>query len=255
MSEFDISIIQFLNSYVGQSPNFDAGVVHLTVNYLFKMTPMILLLWGFWFIRDDNREQRRKAVALAFIGAFLAMATIRALAIFLPFRARPIHNHDLTIQIPYPMESHWLDGWSSLPSDHAGLAFALAIGVYLIHRRWGIVMLLHALIVVCLPRAYLGFHYPTDLILGAAIGTLCAWLTIRVFPLGFVISRIMRFERVQPAIFYILFFFMAAQMIEMFDSTRNLARNVLRPMSKIILQQALPGSPGNEPTKTTEIKK
>lgn len=255
MSRFDIAVLQFLNSYAGQSPNFDAGVVHLTVSYLFKMTPMILLLWGFWFIRDDESEQRRKAVALAFIGAFIAMAATRAMANVLPFRARPIHNPDLAIQIPYPMERHWLDGWSSLPSDHAGLAFALAMGVFLIHRRWGILMLLHASIVVCLPRAYLGFHYPTDLMLGALIGTLCAWLTIRILPLGPVISRIMLFERVQPAIFYILFFFMLAQMVEMFDSTRNLARKVLRPMSKIILKQALPGSIATEPTKPLEIKK
>lgn len=255
MPGFDVAIVQYLNSHVGQSPNFDAGVVHLAMSYLFKMTPMVLLLWGFWFIRDEGTEQRRKTVALAFIGAFVAMATTRALTYLLPFRARPIHTPELAIQVPYPMERHWLDGWSSLPSDHAGLAFALAVGVFLIHRRWGILMMLHATVVVCLPRAYLGFHYPSDLVLGALTGAACAWLTMRVLPLQPVVSRIMRFECLRPAIFYVLFFFMAAQMVEMFESTRNLARNVLRPMGRIVLKRALDAPEHNDRITLPESRK
>ena len=250
MLQFDINVVKFLNSYVGQSPNFDAGVVYLSSAYLFKMTPMIVLLWAFWFIRDENRLKRRIDVFLAFAGSFVAMATARGLALILRFHARPIHNPDLALQIPYPMERHWLDGWSSMPSDHAALAFALAMGVFLIHRKWGILVLLHAIVVICLPRAYLGMHYLTDLLVGAMVGISAAWLTMRTFNMKALVACMMAFEKARPAIFYVLFFLMASQMLEMFDDVRYFARGLVRPMIKEVIKKVAP-----EPLHTISVKK
>jgi hypothetical protein len=60
-----------------------------------------------------------------------------------------------------------LSGWSSFPSDHACLFFALATGLCLISPVIGGLALLHASLIVSLPRIYLGLHYPTDVLAGA----------------------------------------------------------------------------------------
>jgi undecaprenyl-diphosphatase len=57
----------------------------------------------------------------------------------------------------------------SLPSGHAAGIFAFATFVAVHDRRWGAVALGLA-VLVALSRVALGVHYPTDVLLGAAIG-------------------------------------------------------------------------------------
>jgi undecaprenyl-diphosphatase len=63
-----------------------------------------------------------------------------------------------------------LTSWSSFPSDHAMLWMAVATGIFLVWRGIGVLAILYTVLFICVPRAYLGFHYPTDLLVGAAVG-------------------------------------------------------------------------------------
>lgn len=227
MLEFDINLLNLLNGQIGKSPVLDSLAVYLSGANLFKAAPMVFLLWGLWFSRAPDQQRRRGEILLVFLGAFASLATARLLALLLPFRVRPLHNPDLLLRIPEGMERGLLETWSSLPSDHAALAFALATGIFLIHRGFGVLALLHATLVICLPRAYLSLHYPTDLIAGAIVGMAAAWIALRLANTHALTARAMRFEKLQPAAFYILFFFIASQMLEMFDGTRGLAHVLL----------------------------
>ena len=72
----------------------------------------------------------------------------------------------------------------SMPSTHAASAFAAALAVGFVHPRlrWPLVVL--AALIAC-SRVWLGVHYPTDVIAGAALGAAIAYVfwrvTIRVF--------------------------------------------------------------------------
>ncbi len=68
----------------------------------------------------------------------------------------------------------------AMPSGHAAGAFAAAVAVGLVHRRLRLPMLTLA-VLVAFSRIWLGVHYPTDVLAGAALGSaiaLAAWLLI-----------------------------------------------------------------------------
>jgi hypothetical protein len=95
----------------------------------------------------------------------------------------------------------------SFPSDHASAAFGIAVGILLIHRRAGYLFLSVA-VLIAISRIATGMHYPTDVLAGAAIGTVSGFLTARVFmqpvlvPLIRAVSRltdpVVGFVRRQP---------------------------------------------------------
>lgn len=61
----------------------------------------------------------------------------------------------------------------SFPSDHATAAGAVAVGLLLTNRRWGIVAAALA-IVMAFARVYVGAHYLGDVLAGLALGGVVA---------------------------------------------------------------------------------
>lgn len=71
----------------------------------------------------------------------------------------------------------------SFPSDHANAAGAVAVGLLITNRRWGVVAAVLA-IVMAFTRVYVGAHYPGDVLAGLALGGAVAAVgTVLVVPL------------------------------------------------------------------------
>ena len=90
-------------------------------------------------------------------------------------RLRPSWNPALTSLI------HIVDGYKGakfgFPSSHSANTFGTAIFLILVYRkRWMFWLLLWAAL-VSYSRIYLGVHYPADVIAGAIVGGICAWLS------------------------------------------------------------------------------
>lgn len=107
--------------------------------------------------------------------AGLAAATSTALALLVAHflssavnRPRPFVAHPSTI---HAFIAHAAD--PSFPSDHATAAFAIATAVALRVRRLGVLLLVLAGVLAA-GRVFLGVHYPTDVLGGAAIGAAMA---------------------------------------------------------------------------------
>jgi undecaprenyl-diphosphatase len=62
---------------------------------------------------------------------------------------------------------------AGFPSDHATAAFAIAVALVLRDRLWGVATLVLAT-VLAVGRVAIGVHYPTDVLVGAALGTAIA---------------------------------------------------------------------------------
>ena len=67
----------------------------------------------------------------------------------------------------------------SFPSDHATMAGAVAMGLLLTNRRWG-VPAVAAAVLMAVTRVYVGAHYVSDVLAGLALGAVVAWVGFRL---------------------------------------------------------------------------
>lgn len=65
----------------------------------------------------------------------------------------------------------------SFPSGHTAMAFAAAAALRPMGRKVYLPLLAFA-ILTAVSRLYLMVHYPSDVLVGALVGTLCGWLAI-----------------------------------------------------------------------------
>jgi undecaprenyl-diphosphatase len=102
------------------------------------------------------------AGASAAVALLIAKLVSEAVARPRPFVAH--HTiHDFLAHAPDP----------GMPSDHATAAFAIGTAIFLAHRRAGAAILIAAT-VLSLGRVFLGVHYLSDVLAGAALGAATA---------------------------------------------------------------------------------
>lgn len=68
----------------------------------------------------------------------------------------------------------------SFPSGHSLASFAGATIIFYLNKKWGILAYILA-ILTAISRVVLMVHYPTDVITGAIIGTVCSVIIILIF--------------------------------------------------------------------------
>ncbi len=89
-------------------------------------------------------------------------------------RLRPA-NLDNPISSMVHVVNDYRAGRYGFPSCHAANSFALAVSMGLIFRKKAVAWVMFPWAVLqCYTRAYLGVHYPGDLIVGAILGSSCA---------------------------------------------------------------------------------
>ncbi len=225
LNGFDLAIVSFINQFSQRSYVFDETVVFMAYSDLLKGGVVVALIWGAWFTGKPKEQPFRRSVILAtFLAAFAALSLSRLMAITLPFRPRPIRTPGLAFLIPHGMPSGTdLGEMSAFPSDHAALFFALAAGLFFISRGWGFATTAYVFAAICLPRIYLGLHYPSDILVGTIMGVLASSLAIRneIVRRGFN-ERLLSWCERRPAAFYAVSFLITYQIATLFQEARDL---------------------------------
>jgi len=216
---FDARILLWLNHPVANHP-WLFRVALLLTDKLGDAATLATIAW-LWFWRERagasdvpmSRAESRARVIIFAAAGMAAYVTARLIAFAVnadrPFATfLPVHG------IPGAFDG--LRTFGSFPSDHAALLGALPVALLYWNRRAAWIWTgIAALLVVA--RVAVGFHYPSDMLAGAAIGALFTIVAMWLFDHAAIIRRpvlwIARlFER--PPVNYLLYALGALAVVE-----------------------------------------
>jgi membrane-associated phospholipid phosphatase len=225
MNGFDQPIFDALGSFAGRHPGFDLAVgAWVNAELVGKGDLALALFWGVWFLPGEPRRERRAVLIATALAAAIAVLAGRGVGMVFPFRIRPIHDPALHLHLPVGARDTALRAWSSFPSDHAMVWAALATGVAVVSPLAGGLIGIVALFLICLPRVYLGLHYPTDVLGGFVVGAIMAWAFTHSRVRSIAARPLLVLEENRPQIFYALAFVCSLHLADMFVQLRSVLR-------------------------------
>ncbi|MBB5117841.1 membrane protein [Streptomyces eurocidicus] len=165
----DTSTLYDINGIAKAAPNWLDRLVEFIGEYGIVLGLGVLMLFTWWSVR--KREDAPAGVAAL---CWAPLAAGIALLVNIPIRGfvkrpRPFLDHT-GLEVLVKGKTDY-----SFVSDHATLTMALGVGLFVAHRKYGLIGIgLAFLEGLC--RVYMGVHYPTDVIGGLALGTAVALL-------------------------------------------------------------------------------
>jgi membrane-associated phospholipid phosphatase len=229
MNSFDSKILTVLTSDALHSESFSHVVSIVADFYLFKGVLPLAMLCAIWFDTRERRQWQREMVVATILSGLLALFIGRVLAHYLPFRQRPLYDQSLHLTFPIAATPEAvLRTWSSFPSDHAMMWAAVAMGIFLVSRWMGVIALLQYVFLICLPRVYLGLHYPSDVLAGMILGVGVTCVVTRKPVMVRFAPAIVRFIDRYPSVSYACIFVILFELATTFDEPRELAQSIFR---------------------------
>ena len=238
VAPLDEPIVRFLNQFSQVNPTFDRLVIDIADSALLKGGFFMAYFWWLWFKGGKDAPARQNTIIVSFAGALLAVVISRILQRLLPFHDRLVHAVGTGFVLPAGVDPKSLSNWSSFPSDHAALFFALSTAIWFQSRRLGCFAALWTTFVICLPRIYLGFHYPSDILAGAALGVAIMagthfWADSARWP-----ARIVDWSRTHQTAFYALAFLATYEITVLFYDLRALAEDGFHVLRSVMVSTA-----------------
>lgn len=169
---FDSGLFFAVNAFARQTPWLH-GLLLGYANYGVVVFAVLMLV-GWWLARRAADLGRMAAALWTPLGTLLAVAVNQPLvALFHEPRPFVTYHHVLVLA------HHSAD--PGFPSDHATMAGAAAVGLFLVSRRLGAVTAVAALL-MAFARVYVADHYPHDVAAGLVLGAvvcLVVFLAVR----------------------------------------------------------------------------
>ena len=168
---FDYWLFQQINNLAGHWKLLDNIGIFFAAYFQYVLSVFLLV---FLFLGKDSAEKNknRLMVGLAFLAAGIARLGFTEILYQVFHRLRPFAAHQVQQLIVH-------DAANSFPSGHASFFFAMAMVVYLYNKRAGFWFFIGA-ILISLTRIFVGVHYPSDILAGAAVGIFSGWLVVKI---------------------------------------------------------------------------
>lgn len=209
--------VDWVASLGGVFPAFNRFVAGLALRPFFKGGVVVAAYWWLWSDGKDDQDSRRERLLAGLAGALAAALVNHLLVRVLPLRPRPAMDGSVDFHFEHATE--WMVANNSFPSDHAALFAALAVGLIVVSRRVGIPVAAYVFAFVLLPRLYLGYHWPTDIVAGAALGVGCGLLAASR-PVRALVRPVLRWGERFPGPAHGIFFLVSFEVANLFEDLR-----------------------------------
>lgn len=171
----DTDVFLWINGFAGKIAFLDEFFKGISNDYFPFITACLVLIW-LWFGTRDSllREKNQRAVIAAIISIGIVSGLVLLCNHFY-FRERPFNTlpaSSINIIFYKPTDS-------SFPSNVAAVIFAIAITIIIKNRKYGYWLLALAFL-SSFGRVYMGVHYPLDILGGAALGALAAFISLGI---------------------------------------------------------------------------
>ena len=191
---------------------------------------VVSLVWCCWF--SGIKAELRAHIVSGTFAAILAGLIAHLLHRTLPTSPQPIFDPLLQLHVPAvfgdidTLRTTSSPSSHTFPSERATMFAGLAIAVFLIRPKLGL-LALGCTMLADVSRIYLGLHYPTDIIGSYSLAAAIVWLAQMQWSseLGL---RFVRWESISPSTFYMCAFFAYYQVTTAFQDLRDLAGILLR---------------------------
>lgn len=171
----------------------------------------------YWTKNDDHRSRRRAQLletVLTLLGLVLVTVILR------PWVRWPAPNLNPAFQPLFPGYL-WGGGNSNCFPSHSTLAyFTVAIGFYSLNRWVSMALMIATILLVSLPRVYVGGHYPVDVLFSCALAGFGFLLVRRIGMPDFVLR--LANKRPQPFLMHALMFLWIFELGEAFRGSELL---------------------------------
>jgi undecaprenyl-diphosphatase len=226
MNAFDSYIISFFNQFVCLSGVLNKYFYYCHQCNILTWIPIISLLWWYWFRSDGQEISNHKTIISIIISCLFIAAVVCVCREARPlFRLRPMINPQSNFHIPYGI--NLLDaksGWgatSSFPSGHGAILTTVSVGLLYISRPMGVFCLIYSF-VICAFRIFFGFHYATDMIVGALLGVAMLYLANTKFVEKLFTHHILKWSTVHPSSFYAALFIATLDISMGFNESKHI---------------------------------
>ena len=174
----DTAITQWINGFAGQNPVVDQMMIAITK---FGVPAMIVFVVLQWWSRNDRLFVRHVAIC-AGLSFLLGLAINQGILVFV-HRLRP---YDLGLSnLLIDRSADW-----SFPSDHATASMSIAAAFVIRKLPRRAAALFAMAILIGISRVYVGTHFATDVLGGAATGIVAALAVCLIFRENSRLNRI-----------------------------------------------------------------
>ncbi|HEV2382528.1 MAG TPA: phosphatase PAP2 family protein [Terriglobia bacterium] len=167
-TRFDSWLAGYLAHHLRKHPLFDlcvaSGITHNLLGGIWYAAALFIL----WVQgRQPGEEATRRRILTTFAGSLIAAALTVIAGGVISWPA-PAHSPGLAAMYMYYMGQN--PSVNSFPSQSTALYASVTAGVYSLHKSTGWLLWSAILLLVALPRMYVGGHYFTDIVAGLALG-------------------------------------------------------------------------------------
>ena len=161
---FDARITHLVNSIAGSIPFLDFLMIWISA----AGVPILVLAVAIQWWRRLDRAHVRFVLVTAGL-SFLVGLALNQIILLVFQRIRPYDAGITQLLISKSADP-------SFPSDHATAATAIAVAFIVCRMRWNALAFSIAAVLVMISRVYIGTHYVSDVLGGAATGAIAVTL-------------------------------------------------------------------------------